>query len=137
MRQTLHVVSSIVLSSGIAAQCEGEKFNLISPDHWPDFKIVHNNYPSLAGIAGVKGQVILAVAIKTDGSIQQIQAISGPPPLRPYAESLFKDRIFSNLPTKTPGPWIFFASADFRINMKIVVVTPTKREQIPPPPSQK
>ena len=137
MRQFSYFTASIILSSSIAVKCDDQKFNLISPEHWPDFKIEHYHYPVMAGMARIQGQVILAIFIKQDGSVLQVKAISGPPQLRPYAESLLKDYKFSNMPTSKSGPWIFFASADFFALSKRIFITPTKKEQIPPPQTQK
>lgn len=128
-----HVLAGVILAGGITGNCDDQKFSLIPPEHWPDFKIEHYRYPTMAGMAGVQGQVLLAIAINKEGSIDRIKAISGPPPLGPYAESLFNNHKFSNLPTNTSAPWIFFAVADFRVVNKRVFITPAKREQIPPP----
>jgi TonB family protein len=54
-------------------------------------------YPSLAKSAGIQGHVILAVIIATNGTVQEVQAVSGHPLLIPAAMAAVKQWTYKPL----------------------------------------
>src|SRR5512133_1822629 len=106
--------------------------NLIKSDRWgTDALLKQDLYPTLAGIAKIQGDVIIVLTIDKAGKVAGSKALTGPPQLRTWAESLSTRLNFQLNPTDGEGPWLYFVTVQFRLPARTVTVVPTPQGEIP------
>lgn len=105
---------------------------VIQPNRWGTSQLHKvGQYPHLAGIARIEGDVITAVSITQTGTVENSRALTGPSQLFESARNGVKQIKFDVGPSDGDGPWVFFVTAHFNLTSKSITFSPTPQDRIP------
>jgi TonB family protein len=90
------------------------------------------SYPPLARLAGIAGDVVMALTVNDQGQVIATKLLSGPPQLAAMVDSYARKLKFVPEPSDLPGPWSFSITARFDLTGQIGVAPTGQPIQLQP-----
>ena len=90
------------------------------------------SYPPLARLAGISGDVVMALTVNDQGHVIATKLLSGPPQLAATVDSYARKLRFFPEPSDLPGPWSFSITARFDLTGQIGVASTGQPIQLQP-----